>query len=159
MITPSRYKGSCITAKETSNKTTVFTNSLNKKGIAKFCTTLIFRSSSGSRNKTANACTPTIGIKESYQSVRELPARNHSQKKLSKMYEMPTNYAGMSVVDNQAPSGLLSVLVKAIGRRQWPWDWSMNEALQVHLVFKEASTMVSNNDRRKLYRIVHSHYL
>ena len=34
------------------------------------------------------------------------------------MYEMtPTNYAGMSVVDNQAPSGLLFAVGKAIGRR------------------------------------------
>ena len=76
------------------------------------------------------------------------------------MYEMaPTNYAGMSVVDNQAPSGSLFALVRAIGRRQWLWDWSMNEALQVHLVFKETSIMASNNDRRKLYRIAHSHCL
>ena len=28
----------------------------------------------------------------------------------------PTNYAGMSVVDNQAPLGLLFELVRAIGR-------------------------------------------
>ena len=79
---------------------------------------------------------------------------------LSKMQEMTrTNYAGMSVVDNQAPSGSMSASVKAIGRLQWPSDWSMNEALQVHLVFKEASIMASNNYRRKLYQIDHSHCL
>ena len=34
------------------------------------------------------------------------------------MQEMTrTNYAGMSVVDSQAPSGYLFALVKAIGRR------------------------------------------
>jgi hypothetical protein len=55
-----------------------------------------------------------------------------------------TNYAGMSVVDNRAPLGCLFVSVKAIGQRQWLSDWSMNEVLQVHLVFKK----VFNNGKK-----------
>jgi len=58
-----------MTAKKTFNKTIRF---VNKRGM-KFCTPLIFGSSSGGRNEAANACTPTIGVNEAYQSARKLP--------------------------------------------------------------------------------------
>ena len=86
----------------------------------KFYTPSIFGSSSSGRNEAANACTPTIGIKEAYQSARELPVPQ--KKRLRNAFKdrwklIRTNYAGMSVVGIRAPSGYLFVLVKAIGQR------------------------------------------
>lgn len=58
-----------------------------------------------------------------------------------------TNCAGMSVVGNQVPLGYLFALMKAIDQRLWLWGWSMNEALQVHLIFR-VSIMARNDNGR-----------
>ena len=94
-----------MTAEKTINKTNRYLPTVLIKRVSR---TLIFGSNSNGRNETSNACTPTIGVKKAYQSARELPAPHIKVRKEMhpKMQDMTrTNYAGMSAVDNQAPSG------------------------------------------------------